>query len=533
MLATLRDRMVAADGSLVPWRSPGGRPMAVAAAAPFAGWSDFAYALVPNGRALDYTVPRPGDDLEPMGVVKQSMLEFVYDIAQANYTAPAGVDPGADLHSWYQRLSDGEPYGEDAEAVVRELAAHHSALFLPTATPPAPILIAQGTTDDLFPASEALRYYNRMRALHPGVAVALILIDDGHARAVYGNGYEEVTRRTQAWFDHFVKGVGPRPFDGVEAWTQTCPAPSIPGGPYFADSWPALHPGEVRLRSAARRLVRSTGGDQATADAVAPAEGHECAATSVDDAPGTATYTLPPAPPGGYVLMGSPTVAADVTVSGTWPELAARLWDVSPGDGRQTLVTRGVSRPFGSGRRTFQLEANGWRFAPGHAAKLELLARDAPYARASNGSFTLDVSKLDLRLPVLESPGSSAAVGWPAAPFLPPGARLAPGVSASGGPPPAPSVPAARRGLRLSLAYRGDGSCPRRVVIGTIHGPGVPFVRQADFIAHGLRFARDSSAPFRAQVRRGRVRRMRARVRMRDGSRVGLRHPVRRCPKPK
>ena len=58
-LAVLRDRMMNLDGTLVPWRSPGGKPMRIAAAAPIIPWTDLVYSLLPNGRTLDYTSPAP------------------------------------------------------------------------------------------------------------------------------------------------------------------------------------------------------------------------------------------------------------------------------------------------------------------------------------------------------------------------------------------------------------------------------------------------------------------------------------------
>jgi hypothetical protein len=70
------------------------------------------------------------------------------------------------------------------------------------------------------------------------------------------------------------------------------------------------------------------------------------------------------------------------------------------------------------------MHPGAWRFAPRHVAKLQLLGRDAPYARASNGTFAVTVSGLELRLPVRERPGGQ--VLRPAAPVLPPGATLAP-----------------------------------------------------------------------------------------------------------
>src|SRR3712207_4576253 len=101
--------------------------------------------------------------------------------------------------------------------------------------------------------------------------------------------------------------------------------------------------------------------------------------------------------------MGSPTVIADIATTGANPQIVSRLWDVGP-DGNQTLVARGVYRPDASGRQVFQLHPNGWRFAQGHVAKLQLLGRDAPYVRPSNGAFTAALKNLELRLPVIEKP---------------------------------------------------------------------------------------------------------------------------------
>jgi hypothetical protein len=77
------------------------------------------------------------------------------------------------------------------------------------------------------------------------------------------------------------------------------------------------------------------------------------------------------------------------------------------------LVTRAVYRLTDDqrGRVTFQLNGNGYRFAPGHAPRLQLLGRDAPAYRASNGSFSVKVSRLRVELPVAERPGSVPGVG--------------------------------------------------------------------------------------------------------------------------
>jgi hypothetical protein len=95
--------------------------------------------------------------------------------------------------------------------------------------------------------------------------------------------------------------------------------------------------------------------------------------------------------------------------------------------GTQTLIARALYRPTGSGRVVFQLHANAWHFAAGHIVKLQLQGRDGPYARQSNGSFTITVSKLDLRLPVHERPGHGP-VQAPAPLLVPCGSQLALGL---------------------------------------------------------------------------------------------------------
>ncbi|HEX6695481.1 MAG TPA: CocE/NonD family hydrolase [Solirubrobacteraceae bacterium] len=416
-LAVLRDRVVLPDGSLRAWTSPAGRPMRIAAAVPWIPWSDLAYALAPNGRTLDYEVTSPTADLEPFGIAKQSFVAGLYASGQASgYYAPPGVDPDADLTTWFAEINAGEPYGAQERAIADELAAHHSAYYLDHSRAPAPTLIANGWTDDLFPVDEALRYYNRTRAQYPDAPLALMFLDFGHQRGQ--NKDADVARfeqRAYAWMDRYVKGDARAPaLQGVEALTQTCPKSAASGGPYDAPTWQALHPGEVRFTSATAQTVLSVGGDPTVARAFDPIAGDgACATTSAADEPGTASYRLPEATGDGYTLLGAPTVIADLKLTGSFPELALRLLDVAP-DGTQTLVARGLYRPTADGRQVFQLHPGAWRFAAGHVARLELLGRDAPYGRASNGTFMVGVRSLELRLPVRERRG--AEVRRPLAP---------------------------------------------------------------------------------------------------------------------
>jgi len=414
-LAYLRDRIRNPDGSFAPWRSPKGTPLSIAAAYPRWLWSDLVNALLPNGRFLDFRVSSATESREPIGVPIQSFISGLYATGTASgFYAPSGLDPGADLTSWFGRIQAGEPYGADTRAIADEIHAHHQGFGL--SGTPAPLLLHGGWTDDLFPSSEPLRIYNALRAANPSAPVSLQFADLGHQRGSNKvNADQALNNAGSAFLDAYLRGAGSPPAPGsVTAFTQTCPRGAAAGGPFTAASWPALHPGAVTFGAAAAQTVTSGGGDPQTAQAFDPISGGGDACKSVASAsePGTAAYTGFRG--GRYTLMGRPTVTADVQTTGANGQLVSRLWDVAPG-GTQVLIARGVYRLTDNqrGRITFQLSGNGYRFAPGHAPRLQLLGRDAPAFRASNGSLSVRVANVRAVLPVAERPGTVPGVGRP------------------------------------------------------------------------------------------------------------------------
>lgn len=125
--------------------------------------------------------------------------------------------------------------------------------------------------------------------------------------------------------------------------------------------------------------------------------GNDCEETPAELEPNTATYTMESP---GFTMLGLPTITADVSTTGEYGQIDARLWDVLPG-GKERLVTRGIYRltENQSGQIKFQLHGNAYEFAKGDTVKLELLGRDAPYYRASNFPFSVEVSNLSAVLP--------------------------------------------------------------------------------------------------------------------------------------
>jgi fermentation-respiration switch protein FrsA (DUF1100 family) len=428
-LATLRDRTMLPDGSLVPWTSPKGTPMAVAAAVPQWPWTDLAYSLMPNGRTLDYVADAPyrgPDGKNPIGIEKASYVTGLYGLGLglSNYALP-GTDPDADLTPWYTLISAGEPYESNPMAadIIDEVTTHHSSYYLDHSQPPAPLLIQSGWNDDLFPADEAIRFYNRTRTQYPGDPISLFFMDDGHARSQNKPADTEVFRvRENAWFDYYLKGIGTAPKSSAEAMTTKCGGPSE--GPYAAATWKALAPGEIRLQSDEEQTIAPAAGDPSIGQKFDPFAGTgACETAAGADQLGAANYRLPAAPAGGFTLLGSPTIIADIGAPTADSGLAARLLDVAPG-GTEALVARGLLRPGAGGTGfVFQLHPQAYKFDEGHVAKLELLPSDAPYSRPPNGQGAITVSNLELRLPVREQPGG--IVQPPEPPVIPPGYEAA------------------------------------------------------------------------------------------------------------
>jgi predicted acyl esterase len=496
-LATLRNRVMLESGELVPWTSPGGKEMEVAAAAPQWAWTDLAYALAPNGRNLDYVTEstyRGPSGNAPIGVMKFSYTTGLYETGKAlsNYT-------GSSIPGWYERLRAGEPYSDAGSfSMIEQLTAFHSAFYINHDEAPAPMLLQSGWNDDLFPPDEALRMYQRTRAQYPNDPISLFFADYGHDRSQ--NKEDAIAlfnERLEAWFAHYLKGDGTAPSSTVEAMTTTCPKSAPSEGPYAAANWSSLAPGEIRLQSPDPRTIghgtpaeeqvptSSSGAFDPNVGAKTPCVALPVAAV---ENPYAVEYSLGAAPAGGFTLMGSPTIVAEVQVQSPNSEIAARLLDVSP-EGTETLVARGLYRPSaGSQEMVFQLHPQAYHFGTGHVAELELLPSDFPYGRFSNMQRNVTVSNLDLRLPVMEQPGSlGGLVQKPAPKVVPAGYQLAAeyeektagggGGGTTPGPPPAPAavtigfgglsgkLSADRKALIVPLRCGGEGACSGRVSV--------------------------------------------------------------------
>jgi pimeloyl-ACP methyl ester carboxylesterase len=395
-LARLRNRIRLPDGSYRRWRSPKGIGLSIAAAFPRWGGSDMTYALQPNGRFVDFRDYHVGQSIEPGGVQKQSYISVLYASGNATgFYAPQGAPFNADITGWKELTDKGEPETPRVLRVGRELTGYHSIAGLSGI--PAPLLVQNGWTDDLFPAPEALRVariFRKVKAL-----VTLQFGDLGHPRGANKQAVDQALNTQGAkFFAEHLKGSGKGLREGsVTAYTQTCPVDAPAGGPFHASSWDKLHPGRLSFGARGTQQVTSSGGDPEIAKAIEPLGAKPCEPLPDARAPGTAIASRKVSKP--YTLLGLPTVHAEIKTKGRGGMIASRLWDVS--GGTRTLVARGIYRlrDNQTGKVVFQLLGNGWRFARGHTAKLELVGSDSPFVRASNFSFSVKVSKLSISLP--------------------------------------------------------------------------------------------------------------------------------------
>jgi pimeloyl-ACP methyl ester carboxylesterase len=417
-LAYLRDRIRLVDGTFAPWQSPDGRRLEISAAYPRWPWSDLVDSLLPNGRFLDFRTPSATESRDPLGMMKLSYVQglFASGLATGVYCGtpprpPVCTDPTADLIRWNARFLAGEPYGADARAIADEIYEFHQGFGIRGRTP-APMLLQSGWTDDLFPPKESIRVYNDSR--RRGGFAAMQLGDLGHPRGSNkANADRFFNDQGSDFFDRRLMDAGGGPGSGeVNAFTQTCPRTEPADGPFTASSYQGLARGEVWFGAPGTQTVLSKGGNPVTGAAFDPITGGggACRQVAAETAPGTAVALG--AKSRGYTLLGLPTVRARIATKGLHGQLDSRLWDVSPG-GRQRLISRGAYRlrDFQSGRVTFQLHGNGWCFAPGHRPKLELLGKDEPFLRPSNGEFAVTVSDVGVVLPTAERRQGGCSAG--------------------------------------------------------------------------------------------------------------------------
>jgi hypothetical protein len=454
-LGSLKDRVELPNHELIPWESPGGKPMKIAATAPEFPWTDLAQSLQPNGSNLDYVANSPYSGMlgdHRFGIEKNNWNGSLFLAGSLlGYLSPeSNNDPEANIRAWHNFNLTGGPYDGKPLAIQQEVQLpYHSPYYTDLSETPAPALMENGWNDDLFPVDETVKYYNKVRAAYPNQAMQLFYMDLGHnPRSANTTSTADIAKfqaAQNAWFAYYIKGEGSEPAEahgGVRTITSSRPCPLAGGGSgveHAAPNWASLAPGEVRFSSAAEQTILAPGTNPATTFTSGDACTTQNAATNAS----AATYKLAEAPAGGFTIDGASSVIAEFSTPGPNDQVIARLYDENVTAKTEQLIGRQTYRPLNVGegftKQSFQLHPNAWQVPTGHAVKLELLVKDSTYALNNTSPKSVQVRNLELRLPVTDAPGSAEGlVQAPLAHYLPPGYTLARNVSPSA--PGAPSV---------------------------------------------------------------------------------------------
>jgi hypothetical protein len=448
-LGSLKDRVELENGTLIPWESPGGKAMKIAATAPEFPWSDIAQALQPNGSTLDYVENAPYSGMlgdHRFGIEKDNWNTGLFLTgASSGYYAPTTAnDPEANIQNWHTFNNTGGPYdGQPLAIQQEEQLPNHSAYYTNMSESPAPAIMENGWNDDLFPVDETVKYYNKVRAAYPNQPIQLFDWDLGHnprsAQTLSTSDAAKFQAAQNAWFAYYVKGEGSEPANaqgGATAITSNCPQTAGSSGTeYKAANWASLSPGEIRFSSGPEQTVQAPG----TATANPFTSGTICTTQSAANNASAAEYKFSEAPVGGFTLLGSSTVIAEISTPAANDQLIARLYDENVAGGTEQLIGRQAYRPLnpgeGFGKQVFQLHPQAWKVEAGHALKLELMVADstsctgllpACYVRPSSSPHSIQVRNLELRVPTADAPGSAEGlVKTPNAPYLPSGYTLA------------------------------------------------------------------------------------------------------------
>jgi predicted acyl esterase len=393
LLATVRGEGAPQYGS---WRSPKGRLVRLAAAVPQFTWTDLLFSLVPNGLDGEPT---------PLGVAKITLLN--------GFIAVIGTKMTDELARWLARVNQGEPYDgdpvvEEAKvALTEDRSPYYQDGFFEALSGERqrsiPILAAQGWTDPIFPAVEAVRMYRRLRSIRRDYPIQLYFGDFEHLTSqIKIPDMRYYHRLATRMLGHYLLGKRRRPKFDVRSAPTLCD-PKAFGPVVRVRNWGALHPDELEFELPGPRMTGSPISDprgSETDHVVLGLQGRGCVTTERGETAGVATWRAPIETD--FTLVGMPRLELAYEATGPDIQLNSRLWDVAP-DGAQTLVTRGAYRVVapksGEQQVAYNLYGNHWRFEQGHELLLEVTGDDSPFFRRDNFPSVITVNRAKLTLP--------------------------------------------------------------------------------------------------------------------------------------
>ena len=403
----------------LPWQSPNGVTLQLAAGVPKYGWTDLLDALTPNGRATP-AVDQSAPHNVPFGIAKQSYTAGLYAVGRAEANGRYDENPldfGTNLDVQTERIQQGEPYDPSTDPVLAQIVDSYTYRSPYDATDyfnalqagtvrPVPVLSIQGWTDPLFPAVQTLQMFRKLKGIDPSYPVQMVFGDIGHSNAQNPPlQWQPINTLAYRFLEAHVLGrtsLSP-PMQAysfqTECGGQGQPAP-------IAGQWDSLATSSVTLTSANPATTSSVDPNPADGAATDPIANSGCLTENASTTdPGAAYYSFAST---GEHLLGLPTVRLPYSLTGQDAAVAVKLWDEKP-DGSKTLVTRGDYRlstaagdPATGVLKTY-LYGNDWVFPAGDAIVLQVTQDDAPYLRPDNEPSAIDWSGVTLNLPTRAS----------------------------------------------------------------------------------------------------------------------------------
>ena len=413
------------DGELVRWRTPDGSvPLRWAAALPMYTFADLIQVLAPNGRGTDGArhAPHDGDHTRPFGVPIASTIAGLLAAGNSSgFFARPGTDPNADITMDSGRILAGNPFPADDPFVIRGVRVYRDFKSPITTTPVdrVPIMWVQGMTDPLFPATEALQMYAKLRTVDSAYPIKLFLGDVGHDYS--GERKDEwdlAHTQMNAFLDHYLRPdrTTTRPAFDVTATITRCLDQTARRRAVNAPTWKEISDATMTFTGVGGGVTASTPPGQSglatdpISTATLPLPGAYKGCRRVRPArtdPAAVTFDFPVRRE--LTLLGGPVVRISYVTNAPDVELNVRVWDVAPDQSVQGLITRGTYRSLdGPGTELearFQLAPQGYRFAKGHTIRVEVAANDAPYFQTSNVPAVAQIEALSLTVPLSRSPG--------------------------------------------------------------------------------------------------------------------------------
>lgn len=399
----------------LPWQSPDGVPLQLAAAVPKYGWTDLLDSLAPNGRATP-AVDQPANHETPYGIAKESYATGLWAVGRAEANGRYDENPadfGTNLDEQLQRVQQGEPYDPSTDPALQATvesyryrsafdATDYLAALQAGTVRPVPLFSIQGWTDPLFPAVQTLQMFRKLTAADPSYPIQMVFGDVGHSNA-QNPAWQWQPINTLAYRflqAHVLGAKGLAPTSQAYSFETECGGTAQPAP--VAGQWDSLAGSRVVLTSAVPAATTSVDANAADGGASDPIANSGCLTeNALTTDPGAAYYSFPAA---GEHLLGLPTVALPYTLAGADATVALKLWDQKP-DGSKTLVSRGdyrLSTAAGdpaAGVLETHLYGNDWVFPAGDTIVLQVTQADAPYLRPDNLPSAIAWSGVTLDLP--------------------------------------------------------------------------------------------------------------------------------------